>query len=166
MSIYTRTGDQGGTGLYGGKRVLKSHPQINALGSLDELNAFVGLVKTKVKDNEDKKFLASIQQDLYLIMSSLSGSQISLTSLTKKVKQFEQKIDLIEKKLPKLKGFITPGDNEISAWFHVLRVITRRAERIVVKGEDMRFEFFKEPIIKYLNRLSDLFFLLARKYSV
>jgi len=163
MPIYTKTGDRGETGLLGGKRVPKSHPQIMALGSLDELNAFIGLVKTKIKNNDDKEFLALIQHDLYLIMSFLSDSPISLTPLTKKVKEFEQKIDFIEKKLPKLKGFIVPGGNEISAWFHVLRVICRKAEREVVKNVASSK---LSKIIQYLNRLSDLFFVLARKYHV
>ncbi|PIP62880.1 ATP:cob(I)alamin adenosyltransferase [Candidatus Roizmanbacteria bacterium CG22_combo_CG10-13_8_21_14_all_35_9] len=165
MSIYTRTGDQGETGVYAGKRVSKSDPQIMALGSLDELSSFIGLVMTKIKNREDKEFLALVQKDLYLMMSVLSGSQTTLTSLAKTVKQFEQKIDFIEQSLPKLKGFIIPGGNEVSAWFHVLRVICRRTERNIVQYSlSLKTENCKLKIVKYLNRLSDLLFMMARKY--
>ncbi|MBI4008878.1 cob(I)yrinic acid a,c-diamide adenosyltransferase [Candidatus Roizmanbacteria bacterium] len=167
MSIYTRTGDKGTTSLFGGKRVYKSDPQVEAYGSVDELNSFIGLAISKSKNKEEKAFLTSIQQDLYIIMSYLSGAKVNLKSIGIKVARFEKEIDKIEKLLPKLSLFILPGGNEISSWFHILRVICRRAERNVVRissNYEPRTTNY-ELILKYLNRLSDLFFILARWHN-
>lgn len=160
MSIYTRTGDAGTTGLYGGKRILKSDLQVEAYGSIDELTSFIGLVIVKIKNKKDKLFLISLQKDLHQIMASLSGAKTDLEFLfEKKVLSFENKIDELEKKLPKLTKFILPGGTEISSWFHILRVICRRAERNVVRFNNNII------IVKYLNRLSDLLFVMARTYG-
>ncbi len=166
MSIYTRTGDTGSTSLYGGKRISKADCQIETYGSIDELTSYIGLTVVKLKNRKEADFLIKIQKDLYQIMSFLSGAKINLSPLEIKVKVFEQKIDLIEKELPKLNKFIIPGGNEISSLFQILRVICRKAER-------KNIDFFNKSkinsqqllIIKYLNRLSDLFFDLARKYG-
>ncbi len=165
MTIYTRTGDSGMTGLYGGKRISKADCQIETYGSIDELTSYIGLVTVKLK-NDEAGFLVEIQRDLYKIMGFLSGAKTELSSLEKKVTEFEKKIDLIEEKLPKLNRFIIPGGNEISSLFQILRVLCRKAER-------RNIDFFNKRnigdsellIIKYLNRLSDLFFDLARKYG-
>lgn len=166
MPIYTRTGDSGMTGLYGGKRISKADCQIETYGSIDELTSYIGLVVVKLKNKEESDLLIDIQKDLYKIMGFLSGAKIELSFLEKKVTEFEQKIDLIETKLPKLNKFILPGGNEISSLFQILRVLCRKAERrnidyfnknIVTKTELM--------VVKYLNRLSDLFFDMARKYG-
>ncbi|HEX7543096.1 MAG TPA: cob(I)yrinic acid a,c-diamide adenosyltransferase [Patescibacteria group bacterium] len=160
MSIYTRTGDAGTTGLYGGKRILKSDLQVEAYGSIDELTSFIGLVANKLINKKDKLFLISLQKDLYQIMAVLSGAKIDLQFLfEKKVLSFENKIDELEKKLPKLTKFILPGGTEISSWFHILRVICRRAERNVVRFNNNII------IVKYLNRLSDFLFVMARTYG-
>ena len=169
MSIYTRTGDFGTTGLFGGKRISKADCQIETYGSIDELTSYIGLVVVKLKNKQDNQLLINIQKDLYKIMSFLSGAKTDLLFLEDRVLIFEKTIDEIERKLPKLNKFIIPGGNEASALFHILRVSCRRAERIFV-------EYFNNPstslrtsnqliIIKYLNRLSDLFFDLARKYG-
>lgn len=166
MSIYTRTGDLGSTGLYGGKRISKADCQIETYGSIDELTSYIGLTVVKLKNKRDKDLLIRIQKDLYQIMSFLSGAKVDLKLLENKVLVFEKTIDEIEVKLPKLNKFILPGGNEISALFHVLRVLCRKAER-------RNIDFFNQSkitnnqlsIIKYLNRLSDLFFDLARKYG-
>ncbi len=166
MSIYTRTGDSGTTDLFGGKRISKANCQIETYGSIDELTSYIGLVVVKLKDKKDADFLVKIQKDLYQIMGFLSGAKNELSSLGKKVEEFEKKIDLIEEKLPKLNKFIIPGGNEISSLFQILRVLCRKAER-------RNIDFFNKRnigdnellIIKYLNRLSDLFFDLARKYG-
>jgi cob(I)alamin adenosyltransferase len=166
MSIYTRTGDDGTTGLYGGKRISKADCQIETYGSIDELTSYMGFTVVKLKNKKEKDFLIEIQKDLYRIMSFLSGAKINIEPLEKKVDKFEQKINLIEKKLPKLNKFIIPGGNEISSLFQILRVLCRKAER-------RNIDFFnKRPIskselivVKYLNRLSDLFFDMARKYG-
>ncbi len=159
MPIYTRTGDSGSTSLYGGKRISKANCQTEAYGSIDELTSYIGLVVVRLKNKEEADFLVEIQKDLYQIMSFLSGAKIDLTMLEKKVIKFEKKIDSIEEKLPKLNKFILPGGNEMSSWFHILRVICRRVERNMVK--------FKSNIliVKYLNRLSDLLFIMARNYG-
>ena len=160
MSIYTRTGDSGTTGLYGGRRLLKSDLQVEAYGSIDELTSFIGLVVNKLINREDKLFLISVQKDLYQIMAVLSGANIDLKFLFgEKVLTFENKIDELEKKLPKLNKFILPGGTEISSWFHVLRVVCRRAERNAVRFNNNII------IVKYLNRLSDLLFVMARNYG-
>ncbi|MDO8741848.1 MAG: cob(I)yrinic acid a,c-diamide adenosyltransferase [Candidatus Roizmanbacteria bacterium] len=166
MPIYTRTGDSGMTGLYGGKRISKADCQIETYGSIDELTSYIGLVVVKLKNKEEADFLVEIQKDLYQIMGFLSGAKINLSALEKKVTKFEKRIDLIEEKLPKLNKFIIPGSNEISSLFQILRVLCRKAER-------KNIDFFNKTtisgqqltIVKYLNRLSDLFFDLARKYG-
>jgi cob(I)alamin adenosyltransferase len=166
MAIYTKTGDDGTTAVYGGKRISKADCQIETYGSIDELTSYIGFTVIKLKNKKDTDLLVEIQKDLYQIMGFLSGAKVNLSILKKKVIKFEKKIDLIEEKLPKLNKFIIPGGNEISSLFQILRVLCRKAER---KNIDF---FNKRPIskneliiIKYLNRLSDLFFDLARKYG-
>lgn len=166
MPIYTRTGDAGMTGLYGGKRISKADCQVETYGSIDELTSYLGFVVVKLKNSKDKNFLIDIQRDLYQIMSFLSGAKNDLSILEKKVMIFEKTIDEIENKLPKLNKFILPGGNEISSLFQIIRVLCRKAERRNIdyfnKNKITNNELL---IIKYLNRLSDLFFDLARKYG-
>ena len=168
MSIYTRTGDKGTTSLFGGKRISKSDLQVEAYGSVDELTSYLGLATSKLKAKSEKLFLLQIQKDLYKIMAYLSGSKLDLGFLVSRVKNFEKRIDETEKELPRLTRFILPGGTELSSWFHILRTVCRRAERSVVKffssNETMK-QFSSEAILKYLNRLSDLFFTLARWFG-
>lgn len=159
MAIYTKTGDDGTTALYGGRRISKSDLQVDAYGSIDELTSFIGLVVSKLINKKDKLFLISLQKDLYPIMAVLSGAKIDLEFLKKNILYFENRIDELEKKLPKLNKFILPGGTEISSWLHILRVICRRAERNVVRFNN------NIEVVKYLNRLSDLFFTMARQYG-
>lgn len=159
MPIYTKTGDKGETSLFGGKRINKSHPQVEAYGTVDELTSFIGLVSSKLKNKYDRLFLIEIQRDLWKIMAALSGAKEDLSNLSKRVLIFEKRIDGLEKKLPKLRRFILPGGTELSSWFQVLRVVCRRAERNVVRLNK------ESVIIQYLNRLSDLFFVMARSYG-
>jgi len=166
MPIYTRTGDAGTTGLYGGKRISKADCQIETYGSIDELTSYIGLVVVKLKNNEESDLLIGIQKDLYKIMGFLSGAKTDLSSLENQVIFFEKTIDRIEKNLPKLNKFILPGGNEVSALFHVLRVICRKAERIMVDYYENNLTMKQlNNVLIYLNRLSDLFFDLARKYG-
>jgi cob(I)alamin adenosyltransferase len=165
MSIYTKTGDDGTTSLFGGKRVSKSNLQIEAYGSVDELNSFIGLVLSKIKDKKDKEWLTIIQRDLYQIMVFLSGARMKTTWLGQRLKIFEQYIDKIQSKLPKLNQFIIPQGDELSSWFHVLRTICRRTERNIVRYFEMLKIQRLTLVIKYFNRLSDLFFIMARKYN-
>lgn len=164
MSIYTKTGDDGTTSLYGGKRVLKSDPIIEACGTIDELTSFIGLVKSRLKTSDKNKiFLLSIQKDLYEIMAVLAGAKSPIVDLNQRVKLFEQKIDKIMLQLPKIDSFILSGGTEISAWFHILRIICRRAERRIVSSLTINNQ--QLTVVKYLNRLSDLFFTLSRWYG-
>ncbi|PIP63323.1 ATP:cob(I)alamin adenosyltransferase [Candidatus Roizmanbacteria bacterium CG_4_9_14_3_um_filter_33_18] len=166
MSIYTRTGDSGTTSLFGGKRISKADCQVETYGSIDELTSFIGLTGTKIKNKKDKQLLIEIQKDLYQIMGFLSGAKVDLLVLEKKVTEFEKTIDLIEEKLPKLNKFILPGGNEISALFQILRVICRKAERVMVNYYENNLTMKQlNNVLIYLNRLSDLFFILARKYG-
>lgn len=156
MKIYTRAGDSGTTSLFGGRKVVKNDPQLIAYGSVDELNAFIGLVKAKTKNPEIKKILFNLQKDLMAISAYLSGYPKKIIDLDKKTIEIEKIIDQYQKKLPQLHNFLIPGGSEEGALFHVVRTITRRVERKVV-GQTKQKE-----ILKYLNRLSDLFFVLAR----
>jgi cob(I)alamin adenosyltransferase len=171
MPIYTRTGDAGMTSIFGGKRISKADCQVETYGSIDELTSYIGLMVVKLKNKEEINFLVEIQRDLYQIMGFLSGAKVDLSPLNKKVMEFEKKIDSIESKLPKLNKFIIPGGNEISSLFQILRVLCRKAER-------KNIDYFNSTslklrgagnqqliVVKYLNRLSDLFFDLARKYG-
>ena len=109
MPIYTRTGDAGTTGLYGGKRISKADCQIETYGSIDELTSYMGLVVVKLKNDEESDLLIGTQKDLYKIMGFLSGAKTELSSLETKVTEFEKMIDQIEEKLPELNKFMFPG---------------------------------------------------------
>lgn len=166
MPIYTRTGDSGTTSLFGGKRISKADCQIETYGSIDELTSYLGLVVVKLKNKKEALFLIEIQRDLYKIMGFLSGAKTDLLYLENKVLIFEKIIDEIEKKLPKLNKFIIPGGNEISSLFQIVRVLCRKAERRNIDYfNSKRITNYELLMIKYLNRLSDLFFDLARKYG-
>lgn len=141
MKIYTKTGDKGATSLWGGKRVKKSHKIIETVGVIDELIAWLGLLK-----------LTKIQKDLMVINSLLAG--VRGEGLGASVKNLEQEIDRMQKKLPPLHNFILP-QNQI----HIARAVCRRAERVVVSLTPNPYPL---TAIKYLNRLSDYLFVLAR----
>lgn len=159
MTIYTRTGDKGETGLFGGKRISKASAQIEAVGAVDELTTYVGFVHTQYGIQNTEYDLVEIQKDLYRIMSVIGGANIPIAYLANRTKVFEQEIDVITTKLPKLNSFILPGGTPEASRFHILRVLTRKAERAVVLIKSDAI------IVQYLNRLSDLFFTLARKYA-
>lgn len=183
MPIYTRTGDKGETSLFGGKRVLKCEELVDVYGSIDELNCWIGLVSSKLKTlprrqagQNTKVFFNVIQSDLFTIGSTLAGWNGDLSNLQKRVDEMEKRIDEMDRELPVLKNFILPGGSELGALVHIARSICRRVERQTVAlfnrqpsavspSIKLRVNFQqeeKEIIIKYLNRLSDLFFVLAR----
>ncbi len=166
MPIYTRTGDKGQTSLYGGKRISKSSPRVEAYGSVDELTSFIGLVISHLESKDDKKILTRVQKDLYYIMSFLSGAPPELNDLESSIREFEKRIDKMEAKLPPLRRFILPQGTELSSWFHILRVVCRKAERkVVVCFKTLEIGHWDLEIVKYFNRLSDLFFIYARWYN-
>jgi cob(I)alamin adenosyltransferase len=165
--IYTRTGDDGETGLFGGGRVAKSHPRVSAYGDVDELNAWIGWAFGQVNDGTIRVRLAGIQPDLFTIGAHLAtpattrGRAPALPDLpVGRATQFEQWIDEADEELPELRAFILPGGAPGAAALHVARTVCRRAERSVIAlkaSEDVAAE-----IVVYLNRLSDLLFALAR----
>ncbi len=166
MSIYTKIGDRGTSFLFGGQYVSKADLQLEACGSVDELTSLIGLVVTKLKKKEEKELLLTIQKNLHQLMAVLAGKRIELSNLETAVKIFEQIIDKTEISLPKLHRFIIPFGTELTGWFHLLRTVCRRTERSVVRFLDQQSKIKNlESVLKYLNRLSDLFFILARKYS-
>jgi cob(I)alamin adenosyltransferase len=168
VSIYTKTGDDGTTALFGGKRIPKYDDRVEVYGSIDELTSYIGLIISKVENTQDKKFLTDIQTDLYQAMSVLAGYALPLDRLEKQIKDFENYIDQLDKTLPKLTKFILPQGSEIASLFQIVRTIARRVERMTVKLFDTDHSIKKESkeiIMKHLNRLSDLFFIMGRKYN-
>lgn len=168
MPIYTRTGDTGSTSLFGGKRVLKCEELVDVYGSIDELNSWTGLIASELAVADVKGFLLDIQKDLFVIGSTLAGWKGDLTTVRERVGQMEARIDALDRELPKLKNFIIPGGSQLGALTHVARGICRRVERQTValvhykKHEHGIDERALGDIIKYLNRMSDLLFMLAR----
>jgi cob(I)alamin adenosyltransferase len=166
--IYTRTGDDGTTGLFGGHRVSKADPRVDAYGDVDELNAMVGWALTQIQSTEIAAGLRIVQPDLLTIGAHLATPaprpgrrQPPLPPLpVERVQQMEQWIDASEGALPELRSFILPGGSAGGAALHVVRTVCRRAERRVLALSAV--ESVDPAIIVYLNRLSDLFFSWAR----
>lgn len=168
MKIYTKTGDTGKTSLFGGARILKNHIRIEAYGTVDELNSHLGLLITYLDDNDICKFLLKIQHQLFNIGSCLAidpSSDIKLPSVTEEeVEALENLIDAYNLELPELKNFILPGGNTANAQCHVCRTVCRRAERNTITLDES--DSIEPIIIKFLNRLSDYFFVLSRYISL
>ena len=163
MKIYTKTGDDGNTGLQGDYRISKSHSRIMAYGTVDEANASIGIVLTNTLDDDIRQVLTQIQNELFLLGSDLSNqnlndlkNRISLES----VEKLEEIIDKFELELSPITNFILPGGNVAAAQIHQVRTIVRRAETLVVKLSDK--DEINSNCIKYLNRLSDLMFVMGR----
>lgn len=167
MAIYTRRGDQGKTSLYDGKRRWKYNQQIVSIGTVDELNSQLGMVSSLLsgRAKEVKGIVGRIQQDLFEIGAELATPRdkphFSVT--LKKVREIEKIIDDLEGKLPALGNFIFPGGSPSGAALHIARSVSRRAEREAVRLS--RKEKVNPNILIYLNRLSDLLFMLARKVN-
>jgi cob(I)alamin adenosyltransferase len=167
MKIYTRTGDDGTTGLFGGERVPKQQARVEAYGSVDELNSAIGQVRCEPLDPLSSQVLETLQNELFVLgaevacvpgkESSLGIRLLNLEAVTR----LESWIDEAEKALPPLKAFILPGGTRGSAGLHVARTIARRAERSLLRaGEQAPV---RRDLIMYLNRASDLLFVLARR---
>ncbi len=164
MKIYTGKGDKGETGLYGGKRVQKNSPRIEAYGIVDELNSFVGLAITETVDKDVKALLLKIQSQLFTVGADLATPEEKMQEGDGTPEEFyssiEKEIDKFDAKLEELKSFILPGGSKSSAHLHVCRTVARRAERAVVSLKNS--VEIDDNILIFLNRLSDLFFVLAR----
>lgn len=172
MKIYTKGGDGGQTSLYGGKRIDKSDLQIEAYGSLDELNVYVGFLKSKPELDLYKNVLQEVQDRLFTLGSYLA-SDFDKEKLFKPelretdIELLENTIDEIEKDLSPLKYFVLPGGHDVVSLTHLARVVCRRAERVVVGFyNQLELELAeKDFVLRYLNRLSDFFFVLSRYSS-
>jgi cob(I)alamin adenosyltransferase len=168
MKIYTKTGDRGTTALYGGKRLSKGELRIEAYGTVDELNSFLGLVAATLQDKEYSELFVDIQSRLFDIGTHLAaepGKQnLVLPEISPaKIEALEKYIDKMNESLPELKYFILPGGSHAAAVCHVARTVCRRAERCVVRLSDQ--ENVDAILLQYLNRLSDFLFVLARKIA-
>lgn len=163
MPIYTRTGDKGKTSLFGGKRVLKSDDRVDTYGTVDELNSVLGLVVAglSTKHKKFEKELEHIQSDLFDIGSYLASPSASpLKHLDGRIHDFEKMIDTQTEKMPELHNFILPGGGKTGAGLHQARTVCRRVERRIVAL--MQTDDVDETVMKYMNRLSDLLFSMAR----
>ncbi len=163
MKIYTKTGDDGNTGLQGNLRIAKSHPRIISYGTVDEANAALGMVLTNSLDEDITIILTDIQNDLFLVGSDLSNPNLNDVKnrvAINMVEKLEQHIDKFELELPPLTNFILPGGDTAAAQLHYVRTIVRRAETLVVQLSEK--DEINSNCIKYLNRLSDLFFVMGR----
>lgn len=166
MKIYTRTGDTGDTGLFGGPRVRKDHARIEAYGTIDELNAVLGMVRSQELTPELSTLLETFQNDLFTLGAELAtpdpGQHEMPRVAENDVARLEKKIDHFEALLPPLKQFILPSGSSAGTTLHVARAVCRRAERRVVTLQEAGTEVVSTTILVYLNRLSDLLFVLAR----
>jgi len=168
MKIYTRTGDEGETGLFGGGRVPKDHPRVSAYGDVDELNAAIGVARAAAPGGSFDQLLEQVQRDLFSIGGYLAtpdparvAAALAKAELPEsRVADFERAIDAADAELPPLRAFVLPAGSPHAAALHLARTICRRAERSVVR---LSHDADVPPLfVIYLNRLSDLLFTLAR----
>jgi len=168
--LYTKKGDDGKTKVFGcDQRFSKSSIIAEALGSIDELDSFLGLIKAKINQGQTLNpqkgltlvdIVHQIQENLFIIQAQVAGSPKNITE--EKIKELELRIDSIEKEIPPIKSFIIPGANEISAMFDFARTLARKTERRVVAVSDEKLINIDTNTLKYLNRLSSFLFALAR----
>jgi cob(I)alamin adenosyltransferase len=165
--IYTKTGDKGTTSLIGGTKVLKSHLRIEAYGTVDELNSYIGLCRDLLQEENTRHVLKEIQDRLFTIGSSLACDPLKEPKMNipelkeEDISLLEKEMDQMNETIPSMKNFILPGGHPTVSHLHIARCICRRAERCCVKLESEK-EDIAPIIIKYLNRLSDYLFVLAR----
>ncbi|MFN4075226.1 MAG: cob(I)yrinic acid a,c-diamide adenosyltransferase [Cloacibacterium sp.] len=174
MKIYTKTGDKGETSLYGGTRVSKAAARVESYGTLDELNAFIGLAKAEISDEKVLNQLQKIQFDLFTVGSEAATptdklilangkNRLDLMISEKEILELEHWMDDLDAELEPLQFFILPSGGKAAASVHVCRTVCRRAERAMVYLNET--EEVRPELIKYLNRLSDYLFILARYIS-
>tara|TARA_B100000795_G_C22796307_1_gene439495 strand:- start:1589 stop:2164 length:576 start_codon:yes stop_codon:yes gene_type:complete len=175
MKIYTKTGDNGTTALFGGTRVKKHNLRIESYGTVDELNSYIGLIKDQEISNSIKESLLKIQNDLFTLGAMLATPPEKETLKNGKERLnipkvdddailfLENEIDKMDLELPQMTHFILPGGHQAVSFCHVARCVCRRAERLSVELNDK--EAVNDAVLKYLNRLSDYLFVLARMLS-
>ena len=175
MKIYTKTGDKGTTSLFGGTRVPKHHIRIDSYGTVDELNSWLGLIRDQESSDETNEILITIQDRLFTVGAILatdpekailkSGKErLNIPKVSEEdITLLEQEIDKMNESLPPMTHFILPGGHQAVSFCHIARCVCRRAERI--STELYENEPFDPRVLKYLNRLSDYLFVLARKLS-
>src|ERR1017187_1433074 len=168
MKIYTKTGDKGQTSLIGGTRVSKHHIRIEAYGTVDELNSYIGLIRDQQIDEHSTKMLIEIQDRLFTIGSSLASdpekSKMKIPDLKEEdIILLENEMDKMNKTLPEMRSFILPGGHTTVSFCHIARCVCRRAERLTIPLSEN--SFVSDIVIKYLNRLSDYLFMLSRKLT-
>lgn len=168
MKIYTKKGDEGKTGLIGGTRVSKDDLKINAYGTVDELNAFVGILRDSIGNTKYTSQLIEIQDRLFtagsLLAVSDSGSSMKIPSIEKKdITDLEEWIDEMDATLPEMKSFVLPGGHQTVSYCHITRTICRRAERCIVTLAN--YSKVDAVLLAYFNRLSDYLFTLSRSMA-
>jgi len=165
MKIYTKTGDKGETGLFGGERVPKDTPRIEAYGDVDELNSLLGVIRALRPNKRIDRTLLGIQNDLFIVGADLATRKATKRSIVPQIAPshvavLEKAIDSLQLSLPPLKTFILPGGTAAASHLHYARTVCRRAERSAVRLSHV--EHINANVVAYLNRLSDLLFVLAR----
>jgi cob(I)alamin adenosyltransferase len=168
MKIYTKTGDQGTTALFGGKRVSKADLRIDTYGTVDELNSWIGLLRDQPVNEIRKQFLIDVQDRLFTVGSILAtepGNQkVKIPALAEAdIKVLEDEIDAMDSQLEPMRFFVLPGGHQSVSYCHIVRTVCRRAERLTIALHNQ--EPIDALVIKYLNRLSDYLFVLARKMA-
>ncbi len=175
MKVYTKTGDKGTTALFGGTRVPKHHIRIESYGTVDELNSYIGLIRDQDINVLYKNVLIEVQDRLFTVgailatppeKETLKNGQPRLQNLgivETDIEYLENEIDTMENSLPQMTHFVLPGGHTTVSYCHIARCVCRRAERLAVHLNDI--EPTDELVIKYLNRLSDYLFVLARKLT-
>jgi len=168
LKIYTKTGDKGQTSLLGGTRVPKHHMRIEAYGTVDEFNSWIGLLRDSVTDAHVKEVLIETQDRLFTIGSSLASdpvkSKVKIPHITEEdITLLEKEIDAMDAVLPEMKSFVLPGGHETVSRCHIARCVCRRAERRIIHLAEN--EQVDEIVIRYFNRLSDYLFMLSRKLT-
>ena len=170
MKIYTKTGDRGETDLLGAARVQKDSVRIEACGTIDELNAVLGMARAEDPPQDMDRLLAAVQNDLFNLgaeLAAVEAEPMGMVRITRRhVEVLETAIDTFEAKLAALAGFILPGGTRVAAALQLARTVCRRAERRVVTLDSQQGETISELVIVYLNRLGDLLFVLARAANV
>lgn len=169
MKIYTKTGDTGQTALIGGRRVSKADLRLDAYGTVDELNAWIGLLRDQPINETRRDFLKEIQDRLFTVGSELAtdpdkAPKRSMPSIVPQdVTALEQAMDTMDAELPQLRAFVLPGGHQAVSFCHLARTVCRRAERLVTHLNEQNP--VDERVLQYLNRLSDYLFVLSRKMA-